>query len=95
MSLESIFNIFLNFENILEECISNKDLENEVLIFEQDIIPTILTLINRYKMDFGKNIDITEENPKFAQIIISLTEEIDDLPFYLLGFIDYKKQLTL
>ena len=93
MSLESIFNIFLNFENILEECISNKDLENEVLIFEKDIIPTILTLINRYKMDFGKNINITEENPKFAQIIISLTEEIDDLPFYLLGFIDYKKQL--
>ena len=63
MSLESIFNIFLNFENILEECISNKDLENEVLIFEKDIIPTILTLINRYKMDFGKNINITEENP--------------------------------
>ena len=93
ISLESIFNIFLNFENILEECISNKDLENEVLLFEKDIIPTILTLINRYKMDFGKNINITEENPKFAQIIISLTEEIDDLPFYLLGFIDYKKQL--
>jgi hypothetical protein len=65
MSLESIFNIFLNFENILEECISNKDLENEVLIFEKDIIPTILILINRYKMDFGKNIEITEENPTY------------------------------
>ena len=94
MSLESIFNIFLNFEYILVECKSNKDLENEVLKFEKDIIPTIQTLINRYKMDFQKNIKITEQNPKFEQIIISLTEEINDLPLYLLGFINYTMQLN-
>ena len=36
MNLETILNIFLNLDDILEECESNKKIENEVSKFEED-----------------------------------------------------------
>ena len=38
MGLESIFNIFLNLDDIFKDFKSNKDIEGEVLKFEEDII---------------------------------------------------------
>ena len=94
MNLESILNIFLNMDDILNRCKSNKVIENEIMQFEENIIPTIKFLINKYSMDFEKTIQIDDEKPNFNIIINALTEEEQNLPFYLLGFIDYNKQLN-
>ena len=94
INLESIFNIFLNLNDILAKCKSNKDIEGEVLKFEEDIIPTIQTLINTYKMDFQKNIQLNVKNPNFVQIIDALNENEINLPYYLLGFIEYNELLN-
>ena len=96
MSLESILEMFLNLESILK-FISKKEIENEVLQFEIDIIPTIQSLINKYSMVSLNTIKITSEiseKPTFDDIIEALTEKESDLPFYLLGFLYYSNQLN-
>ena len=95
MNLETILNIFLNLDDILEECKSNKKIENEVSKFEEDIISTIKFLINKYSMDIEKTIKIDDEKPNFNQIISCLKKEKSNLPSYLSGFIDYNKQLII
>ena len=92
MNLETILNIFLNLDDILEECESNKKIENEVSKFEEDIISTIKFLINKYSMDIEKTIKIDGENPNFNQIINCLKKGKTNVPSYLSGFIDYNKQ---
>ena len=94
INLESIFNIFLNLDDILEDFKSSKVIEDEVLKFEEDIIPTIQTLINTYIIDFEKDIKITDKNPNFVQIINALKQEKINLPFYLFGFIEYNQLLN-
>lgn len=93
MNLESILEMFLNLGNKLQ-FISKKEMENEVLKFEIDIIPTIQSLINKYSMDFLTPITITNEKPNFVDIIEALIAVETDLPFYLLGFINYSNQLN-
>lgn len=69
MSLEIILKMFLSFENILK-FISKKEIENEVLQFETDIIPTRLSLINKYSMVSLKKITIFSEKTKSLILMI-------------------------
>ena len=93
LNLENILKIFLSFSNILES-ISNEKMKEEVNNFEKDIFETVISLINKYIMDFLNEELHIENQYNFNDIIKYLIPYKDELPFYLLAFIDYNNQTT-
>ena len=93
INIQTILKVFLNFKYIFNS-ISSKKFEKEVLEFENDIVPTIISLKNRYESDFQKELDNLQKIENFYDFLTYLNEEKSDLPFYLKGFIDYSIQGT-
>ena len=93
INIQTILKVFLNFKYIFNS-ISSKKFEKEVLEFENDIVPTIISLKNRYESDFQKEFDNLQKIENFYDFLTYLNEEKSDLPFYLKGFIDYSIQGT-
>lgn len=91
INIQTILKVFLNFENIIDE-ISSKKFDETVFEFENDIFPTIISLINRYESDFQKKLGDLPNNKNFHDIMKYLKKEKSNLPFYLKGFLVYKKQ---
>ena len=90
---EFILNIFFGFMNLikhLSHSIINKEVEN----FETGIVNTIKSLINKYKIDYQKQLEIPKENHKFKNIISYLSEYTDYLPNYLGGFLEYSTMIN-
>ena len=85
---EYIIKIFLSFNDLVEN-VSHAIIEKEVENFESQLSDSIESLINKYINDFEKQIIIQKGKDKYQDIIDSLTDIKADLPFYLIGFLEY------
>ena len=85
---ENILKIFLSFNDLIES-VSHRKIEKEVENFQSQLVDEIQSLINKYEYEFQKQIIFQKEKNKYQEIIDSLVEVKADLPFYLIGFIEY------
>ena len=91
MQNQTILKIFFNFKNLIIK-IKSKKFDELVVEFENGIVPTVVSLMNRYESDFENNLGDLKNKKNFSYIMKYLDKDKKKLPFYLKGFLEYDNQ---
>ena len=86
---EIVLKIFLGFKDIFKK-IESKKIDDELSYFEMEIIKIIHQLIIIYYKDSNNDLGVSEKNT-FFEIIENLQNNLEYIPIYFHGFVDYNE----